>query len=72
MKSVVTADQVFKFLERLKKAHVLTLRSLNGDDIYCAERLVDLGLASKKSYSHNSFYYYGIPEEKDDEVQHHG
>lgn len=49
------------FLERLKLKKIVSIHNLNGDEVYIAEKLVDMKLASKCSTRINTFYFYGIP-----------
>jgi hypothetical protein len=58
----VNEDEIYKLLERLKKERAISVYVMNGDEIYFAEKLVELGLASKSSSSHNTYYYYGVDE----------
>lgn len=59
-----TDQELFNFLARLKKREVISVLELSGDDIFLAEKLVEMKLASKQSTAINSFYFYGIPESK--------
>jgi hypothetical protein len=49
-------------LGRLKASEVLSIQSLNGDEITLAERLVELRLAYKTCTRNNTYYTYGVKE----------
>jgi predicted phosphatase len=55
--------ELFEMLEHLKRAGVLSIRDMNGEEITLLEKLVALKLASKLSTRTNSFYYYGIGDD---------
>lgn len=55
-------SDIYKMLDRLKKSEVLNTNSLNGDEIYLLEKLVQMKLASKSSTSTSTIYFYGAKE----------
>jgi hypothetical protein len=63
MGTIPTENELYNLLEYLKQVQVLSVREMNGDAIYLAERLVDLRLASKLSTRINTFYFYGVSKE---------
>lgn len=53
-------EEIYKMLERLKKLGVLSVYSLDGDDIKILEKLVEMKLATKNSTRLTTHYFYGV------------
>lgn len=53
-------EDLYKVLERLKINGYFSIHTMNGDEVFYAEKLVEMKLATKSSSSQNTFYYYGV------------
>jgi hypothetical protein len=60
MERLLTDELLQHLLNRLKGGEVLVISRMDGDEIYAAEQLVSLKLATKICHKSNSYYLYGV------------